>query len=101
MSSLEANNNTLAGLHRKTSITTIMTTLWLLAVTLSLSQPSPDHHPSHNITTPSQVLEGLGLRLTSVEGYAGFIHYLLEARPECEGHDSTIDYTARVDTSNE
>ena len=26
MSSLEANNNTLAGLHRKTSITTIMTT---------------------------------------------------------------------------
>ena len=45
--------------------------------------------------------EGLGLMLTSGEGYAGSIHYLLQARPECEGHDSTIDYTARVDTSNE
>ena len=47
------------------------------------------------------MVEGLGLMLTSVEGYAGSIHYFLQARPECEGHDSTIDYTARVDTSNE
>ena len=40
VSSLEANNNTLAGLHRKTSITTIMTTHSLSQSLTPLSSPS-------------------------------------------------------------